>query len=81
MVEEARGDTVIASMMDNGQSRQALSTVLRTMPIDSNGVPFNGGCVVASGNLAADMFPNVMPESTGRLLATRRYEMTDGSGM
>jgi Mn-containing catalase len=37
--------------------------------------------VVASGNLAADMYANVMAESTGRLLGTRLYEFTDDPGM
>nr|WP_275690152.1 manganese catalase family protein [Halococcus salsus] len=81
LIEEARGDPVIASMLDTGQPRQALSAGLHAMPVDSNGVPFNGGYVVASGNLAADMYANVMAESTGRLLATRLYEMTDDPGM
>ena len=80
-IEEARGDPVIASMLDSGQPRQALSAGLHAMPVDSNGVPFNGGYVVASGNLAADMYANVMAESTGRLLATRLYEITDDPGM
>jgi len=35
----------------------------------------------ASGNLAADMYANVMAESTGRLLATRLWERTDDPGM
>jgi Mn-containing catalase len=51
------------------------------MPVDSNGVPFSGNYVAASGNLAADMYANIMAESTGRLLATRLYEMTDDEGM
>jgi Mn-containing catalase len=50
------------------------------MPVDSNGVPFSGNYIVASGNLAADMYANVMAESTSRLLATRLYEMTDDEG-
>ncbi|WP_049997174.1 manganese catalase family protein [Halococcus sediminicola] len=79
--EEAREDPVIAEMMDSGQPRQALSAGLHAMPVDSNGTPFSGGYVVASGNLAADMYANVMAESTGRLLATRLYEMTDDEGM
>ncbi|WP_256687904.1 manganese catalase family protein [Halococcus qingdaonensis] len=79
--EEAREDPVIAEMMDSGQPRQALSAGLHAMPVDSNGAPFSGGYVVASGNLAADMYANVMAESTGRLLATRLYEMTDDEGM
>jgi Mn-containing catalase len=59
----------------------SLSAGLHAMPVDSNGVPFTGNYVVASGNLAADMYANVMAESTGRLLATRLYEMTDDPGM
>jgi Mn-containing catalase len=78
---EARQDPVIATMMDSGQPRQALSAGLHAMPVDSNGVPFTGNYVVASGNLAADMYANVMAESTGRVLATRLWEMTDDPGM
>ena len=79
--ERARSDPVIAAMMDSGQPRQALSAGLHAMPVDSNGVPFSGNFVVASGNMAADMYANVMAESTGRLLATRLCEMTDDPGM
>lgn len=80
-IEDAREDPVIAAMLDGGQPRQALSAGLHAMPVDSNGVPFSGGYIVASGNLAADMYANVMAESTGRLLATRLYEITDDPGM
>lgn len=61
--------------------RHILSSGLAAMAADANGVPFSGSWVVASGNLAADMHANVMTESTGRLLATRLYEMTDDPGM
>jgi Mn-containing catalase len=80
-IEAAREDPVIAAMLNGGQPRQALSAGLHAMPVDSNGVPFSGGYGVASGNLAADMYANVMAESTGRLLATRLYEMTNDPGM
>ncbi len=79
--QEARQDPIIAAMMDSGQPRQALSAGLHAMPVDSNGVPFSGNYIVASGNIAADMYANVMAESTGRLLATRLWEMTDDPGM
>ncbi|UPM44652.1 manganese catalase family protein [Halocatena salina] len=79
--DRAREDPIIATMMDSGQPRQALSAGLHAMPVDSNGVPFSGNYVVASGNMAADMYANVMAESTGRLLATRLWEMTDDPGM
>ncbi|MFC6725402.1 manganese catalase family protein [Halobium palmae] len=78
---EAEQDPIIEEMMHTGQPRQALSAGLHAMPVDSNGNPFTGNWVVASGNLAADMYANVMAESTGRLLATRLYEFTDDPGM
>jgi len=82
MRREAReNDAVIDAMMGGGQPRQALSAGLHAMPVDANGNPFSGNFVVASGNLAADMQANIMAESTGRLLATRLYEMTDDEGM
>ncbi|MFC4358220.1 manganese catalase family protein [Halobium salinum] len=78
---EAGEDAIIDEMMRNGQPRQALSAGLHAMPVDANGNPFTGNYVVASGNLAADLYANVMAESTGRLLATRLYEFTDDPGM
>jgi Mn-containing catalase len=81
MRQEAREDAVIDAMMSGGQPRQALSAGLHAMPVDANGNPFSGNFIVASGNLAADMYANIMAESTGRLLATRLYEMTDDEGM
>ncbi|SIR07867.1 Mn-containing catalase [Haladaptatus litoreus] len=74
-------DSAVSAAMNGMQPRQVLSSGLHAMPVDSNGVPFNGSCIVASGNLAADMYANVMAESTGRLLATRLWEMTEDDGM
>ncbi|WP_247730323.1 manganese catalase family protein [Halovivax limisalsi] len=61
--------------------RQFLSAGESAMPVDSNGVPFTGGYIVASGNLAGDLYANVMAEATGRTLATRLWEYTDDPGM
>lgn len=72
---------VVNAVLGGMDPRHILSTGLAAMAADSNGVPFNGSWVVASGNLAADMYANVMAESTGRVLATRLYEMTDDAGM
>jgi Mn-containing catalase len=82
MRQQAReNDAVIDAMLKGGQPRQALSAGLRAMPMDADGAPFSGNFVVASGSLAANMYANVMAESTGRLLATGLYEMTDDEGM
>jgi Mn-containing catalase len=72
---------VVNAVLGGMDPRHVLSTGLAAMAADANGVPFNGSWVVASGNIAADMYANVMAESTGRVLATRLYEATDDPGM
>ncbi|MEJ8800465.1 manganese catalase family protein [Pontibacter sp. H249] len=79
--EEMAKDKVIGAVMGGMNPRHVLSSGLAAMAVDSNGVPFNGSWVVGSGNLAADMYANVMAESTGRVLATRLWEATDDPGM
>ncbi|WP_348608905.1 manganese catalase family protein [Halobaculum rarum] len=63
------------------QPRHFLSSGMHALPNDADGVPFDGSWIVATGNLASDMYANIMAESAGRLLASRLYEMTDDSGM
>ncbi len=78
----ARETPLVGAAMGGGMDvRHFLSAGMGAMATDANGVPFNGSWVVGSGNLAADMYANVMAESTGRLLATRLWEMTDDAGM
>lgn len=79
--DEMMQDGAVAAAMSGMMPRQYLSSGLKAMPVDANGAPFDASYVVASGNLAADMYANVMAESTGRLLACRLYEMTDDPGM
>jgi Mn-containing catalase len=71
----------IQSMIGGMLERHYLSTGMAAMPVDSDGMPFDMSHIYASGNLAADMYANVAAESTGRVLATRLYEMTDDPGM
>ncbi|WP_026904892.1 manganese catalase family protein [Pedobacter glucosidilyticus] len=79
--EVVSSNPVVKQIMGGMDPRHYLSAGLAAMAADSNGVPFNGSWVVASGNLAADMYANVMAESTGRLLATRLWQSTEDSGM
>lgn len=81
MQEEMAKDKAIGAVMGGMNPRHILSAGLGAMAVDSSGVPFNGSWIVSSGNLAADMYANVMAESTGRLLATRLWEATDDKGM
>src|SRR6201986_164426 len=48
---------------------------------DSNGYPWNGRYIVASGNLLADFRANVAAEAQGRVQTARLYEMTDDPGV
>ncbi|RYZ28413.1 MAG: catalase [Chitinophagaceae bacterium] len=77
----AKSDGAVGAVMGGTDVRHFLSAGLGAMAADANGVPFNGSWVVSSGNIAADMHANVMAEATGRVLATRLYEMTDDKGM
>lgn len=77
----ASSNPIVESVLGGKDPRHVLSAGLGAMAADANGVPFNGSWVVSSGNIAADMHANVMAEATGRVLATRLYEMTDDPGM
>ncbi|HEU4496290.1 MAG TPA: manganese catalase family protein [Flavobacterium sp.] len=79
--EMAKESPIIEAIMGGANPRHYLSTGMAAMACDSNGVPFNGSWIVGSGNLAADMYANVMAESTGRLLATRLWNATEDKGM
>jgi Mn-containing catalase len=80
--EEIAGKNGTVEAILGGQDpRHVLSAGLAAMPADSNGNPFNGSWVVATGNIGSDMVANVHAEASGRLLATRLYEMTDDPGM
>ncbi|WP_031527667.1 manganese catalase family protein [Dyadobacter crusticola] len=79
--EMVASNPMVEAVMGGRDPRHILSAGLGAMAADANGVPFNGSWIVSSGNIAADMHANVMAESTGRVLATRLYEMTDDAGM
>ena len=79
--EEAAKDPVVNAIMGGANPRHILSSGLSAMPVNANGVPFDMSHVYATGNLAADMMANAMAEGSGRVLASRLYNMTDDAGM
>jgi len=79
--EAVAQDPAMAAILGGMSAKHYLSAGLNAMPVDSDGVPFDSSHVYANGNLAADMYSNVVAESTGRVLATRLYNMTDDPGM
>jgi Mn-containing catalase len=72
---------IVSSILGGMDPRHVISSGMSALAVDANGVPFNGSWVIGSGNIAADMYANVMAESTGRVLATRLWELTDDAGM
>jgi len=81
MQEDAAAEPIAGAVLGGMNMRHILSTGLAALPENANGVPFNASHVYASGNAAADMLANVTAESSGRVLATRLYNMTNDRGM
>lgn len=79
--EIADANPSVKAVLGGKDPRHVLSSGTAAMATDSNGVPFNGSWVIGTGNVAADMYANVMAESAGRLLATRLWESTNDHGM
>jgi len=75
------GDPAIAAVMGGMNPQHAIVSGLGAVLKDSNGVPWQGSYVTASGNLMADFHYNVTAEMQGRLQATRLYNMTDDQGV
>ncbi|MDT7788741.1 MAG: Mn-containing catalase [Pseudonocardiales bacterium] len=74
-------DPVMAAVIGGMDPQQAIVSGGGPTLSDSNGVPWNGRFIVASGNLMADFRANVAAEAQGRLQTARLYNMTDDSGV
>lgn len=79
--KNAAADPVVAAVMGGMDPQQAIVAGGGAMPADSNGYPWNGRYIVASGNLLADFRANVAAEAQGRLQTARLYNMTDDPGV
>ncbi|MEO6082312.1 MAG: manganese catalase family protein [Umezawaea sp.] len=74
-------DPVTAAIIGGMDPQQAIVSGGGPTLSDSNGVPWNGRFIVASGNLMADFRANVAAEAQGRLQTARLYNMTDDPGV
>jgi len=79
--ESAAKDPAIGAVLGGTDPQQAIVAGGGATPKDSNGVPWNSGYIVASGNLLADFYANVAAEAQGRLQTARLYNMTDDPGV
>ncbi|WP_409494594.1 manganese catalase family protein [Amycolatopsis sp. cmx-11-12] len=78
---EAAKDPVTAAILGGMDPQQAIVAGGGAMLGNSQGVPWNGGYIVASGNLLADFRANAAAEAQGRLQTARLYNMTDDPGV
>ena len=77
----AGADPVVGAVLGGMDPQQAIVAGGGALPADSNGYPWNGRYVQASGNLLADFRANVAAESQSRVQTARLYNMTDDPGV
>jgi Mn-containing catalase len=77
----AAANPALAAVLGGMNVQHAIVTGGAAMPTNSQGVPWNGGYIVASGNLLADFRSNVSAEAQSRLQTARVYQMTDDPGV
>ncbi|MBA4608430.1 manganese catalase family protein [Aeromicrobium sp. Marseille-Q0843] len=79
--QAAAANPALAAVLGGQNVQHAIVTGGAAMPTNSQGVPWNGGYIVASGNLLADFRSNVAAEAQSRLQTARVYNMTDDPGV
>ena len=78
--DEAKGKTLKAEWATSNPQHQ-IENGGGAYPKDSNGTPWSGAFVTASGNLYADFMLNATAEMQGRLQVARLFHMTDDKGV
>jgi Mn-containing catalase len=74
-------DPVLGAVIGGTDIQHAIVAGAGARPVDSNGNPWQGSYITASGNLLADFTANANAEMQGRLQAARLYHMTDDAGV
>ncbi|WP_299302640.1 manganese catalase family protein [uncultured Brachybacterium sp.] len=79
--DAVQSDPTIAAIVGGTDVQHAIVAGAGARPVDSNGNPWSGSYITASGNLLADFTSNANAEMQGRLQVARLYHMTDDSGV
>ncbi|NKX52840.1 manganese catalase family protein, partial [Arthrobacter deserti] len=79
--DAAQSDPAVAAVIGGTGMQQAIVAGAGARPPDSNGNPWQGSYVTASGNLLADFTANANAEMQGRHQVARLYHMTDDHGV
>lgn len=76
-----QSDPTVAAIIGGTDVQQGIVAGAGARPVDSNGNPWSGSYVTASGNLLADFTANANAEMQGRIQVARLYHMTDDAGV
>ena len=76
-----KSDPVVAAVIGGEDTQHAIVAGAGARPVDSNGNPWQGSYVTASGNLLADFTANANAEMQGRLQVARIHHMTEDKGV
>jgi Mn-containing catalase len=79
--DAVQDDPVVAAVVGGTDVQHAIVAGAGARPVDSNGNPWQGSFITASGNLLADFTANANAEMQGRLQVARLYHMTDDAGV
>jgi Mn-containing catalase len=79
--DAVQDDPAVAAVIGGTDVQHAIVAGAGARPVDSNGNPWQGTYVTATGNLLADFQANANGEMQGRLQAARLYHMTDDHGV
>jgi Mn-containing catalase len=79
--DAVQSDPTVAAVVGGMDVQHAIVAGAGARPVDSNGNPWSGSYITASGNLLADFTANANAEMQGRIQVARLYHMTDDSGV
>lgn len=79
--DAVQSDPTVAAVIGGTDVQSAIVAGAGVRPVDSNGNPWQGSYVTASGNLLADFWANANAEMQGRIQVARLYHMTDDHGV
>jgi Mn-containing catalase len=79
--DAVQDDPTVAAVVGGMDVQHAIVAGAGARPVDSNGNPWQGSYITASGNLLADFTANANAEMQGRTQAARMYHMSEDSGV
>ncbi len=79
--DAVQDDPTVAAIVGGTDVQHAIVAGAGARAVDSNGNPWQGSYITASGNLLADFTANANAEMQGRLQVARLYHMTDDHGV